>query len=314
MKPLFSTMPPLKKVSPNLLSGETIVLREQGGYRTHAGAGWKVVDCLLTTRRLLLCQLQKTLVEIPLDAVCDLKTEAYYYVLRRREAIGICYLRPGRSSRQIIWMIVNGAPIWKARLFQMALLKVDEPLIRTLTERLDDSGTAILWHLWEHRHARITELADVCGTQNHMEVLTHIKDAINPVAMAQIGYPLLSFERKRVDPDTGEIVLFSWWLSGTLERVPVHKERLMDIFDEGSCFQIILEVNRVEISDLTVQAEGRELTIESHHASSHWVEHFHLPEAVVFDNHRLSLKHSLLEIRLQKAHLDGPCSDPSRDG
>jgi len=295
-------MPRLKKTVPVLFPDETIILREQGGYRAHAGAGWKVMDCMLTNRRLILWQLRKVIEEIPMDGISDLRTEKHYYVLRRRDAIGIYFRHAGSSRTKVVWIIVNGAHIWKARLFQMALLKVDEKLITILAERLDDSCRAILWHLWETRHARIVELAEVCGTDNHMDVLMHIKDAINPVAVREIGCPLLFFERKRAAPDTGEPILFSWWLAGSREGKPAQKERLMDIFDEGDYFQIILEVKRVEKSDLNISVDGRELTIESRNIRSRWVERFHLPDTAVFDNHQVSLKHSLLEIRLRKAN------------
>lgn len=301
MRVPLSTMPPLRQWTPPLGPQESLVLRDQGGYRFRACSGWKVVDCLLTDHRLILCQLRRVLLEIPLASIGDLKTETHYYVLRKREAIGVCFVPPGGGATKTIWLILNGAPVWKVRLFQGALLTVDEALISRLGERLDDSSMAILWHLWEHRHARIVTLAKVCGAEDHMDVLTHIKDAINPVAMKQIGCPLLLFDRRRVDPQTGEVVLFSWWFAGGAKPPSDPTERLMDIFDEGDYFQVIVEVKKASKSDLLVSVEGKTLTVESRHPRARWTERFPLPGEVVFGDHRISLKHSLLEIRLEKA-------------
>ncbi|WP_139163871.1 Hsp20/alpha crystallin family protein [Desulfoluna spongiiphila] len=301
MRPRLSTMPRLAKAAPALGPDETLILKDQGGYRAHPGAGWKVVECLLTDKRLILWQLRKIVLEVPLSSISDLRTGTFYYVLRKRPALGVWFHPAGAQRPRVAWIIVNGARIWKARLFQMSLLKVDEALVASLAEKLDDSCRAILMHLWERGHARIVELAEVCGTDNHMDVLMHVKDAINPMAVKTMGCPILSFERKRVDPGTGETVLFSWWLAGSPQRGTAQRERLLDLFDEGGHYQVILDVKGVERRDLHVGVAGRELTVESRHASSRWVERFELPEKVVFDAHRVSLKNTLLEICLRKA-------------
>ena len=297
----MSSMPPLTKPAPPLKPHETLILRDQGGFRAHPGAGWKVVECLFTDRRLIFWQLRTVLLDIPLGSITDLRLGTFYYVLRKRHALGVCYHPGGTLGPRMIWFIVNGASIWKARLFQMALLKVDESLIETLAGKLDDSCRAILMYLWEQGHARIADLAEVCGTDNHMDVLMHIRDAINPVALKTMGCPILTFERKRVDPASGEAVLFSWWLAGSPGKRHPSSERLLDLFDEGGHYQVILDVKGVGRSDLHVGVEGRELTVASRHPTAPWVERFELPEKVVFDAHRVSLKNTLLEICLQKA-------------
>jgi len=291
----------LKMNRPFLYPDEQIVLEDQGGFKHLFLYGWKPAHIFLTTRRLILCQLKKNVFEIDLSAIFKLAFENQYYVLRKRQILCVHYKEGNRNG--ILRMVVNGLHTWNSRLFQSTLLKVDDNCIKMIAGKLDDNCRTILWFLKENGHARIDELADMIDAANHMEVLTHIKDAINPVAQKFLGCPLLSFERSRIDPDTGKTVLFSWWLAG--ERQHRSKDRLLDIFEEKDHYQIILEVKKVEKSDLIISLvgndiNGKDLMIESRKIGSKWVERFRLSQEAVFENHEIYLKNNLLEIRLFK--------------
>jgi len=121
-----------------------------------------------------------------------------------------------------------------------------------------------------------------------------------------IGCPILSFERSRVDPKTGEKVLFSWWLMGQQEKWIQKEDRLLDIFDEGSYIQVIMEVRGVEASDLKLDVHEDQLTVRSHKIGATLRETFRLPAQVRAHNHQMHLKNNLLEIRLSK--VQGPVS------
>ena len=123
---------------------------------------------------------------------------------------------------------------------------------------------------------------------------------VNPVAEKVVGCPILSFERSRVDPETGEKVLFSWWLMGQQEKWIQKEDLLLDIFDEGSHIQVIMEVKGVEASDLRLEVHGDQLTVRSERMGSTLKEIIHLPAEVNPDNHQMHLKNNLLEIKLPK--------------
>ena len=279
---------------------EQVVLEDQGGFKHLSLYGWKPAHIFLTTRRLILCQLKKIVFEMDLSSVTKLGFENQYYILRNRQILCVHYKEVNRKG--ILRFVANDLHTWNSKIFQATLLKLDDNCIKMIADRLDDNGKAILWFLKENGHARIDQMADLTGAANHMEVLTNIKDAINPVAQRLLGCPILSFERSRVDTHTGRTILFSWWLAG--EREKWSKDRLLDIFDEKDYFQIILEVKNVETSDLKITLDGSELMVESKKPGYKWAEKFKLSQEAVFDNHKIYLKNNLLEIRLLKKVCD----------
>jgi len=127
-----------------------------------------------------------------------------------------------------------------------------------LMDALDEKSREILWHLWWHRHAQLDELAELIGASTDMEVLFRLREVINPVAERILGKPILEFSESRVDPVTGEKVLFSWWLgfdgstelaevklTTGLEGQPLGGRRggpLVDLFDEKDHIMIIAEL------------------------------------------------------------------------
>ena len=102
-----------------------------------------------------------------------------------------------------VLFVTNRIHIWKKKILQLCFLNVDFQTLEKIASRLDVDGRDILWYLWEKGHARINELAELIEAPNHMHVLLVIRDTINPVAEKEVGCPVLSFERQKVDPDTG---------------------------------------------------------------------------------------------------------------
>ena len=296
IRPRHSTMRFLKMNRPFLYPDEQIILEDQGGFKHLSYYGWKPAHIFFTTKRLILCQVQKIVFEIDLSAIFKLSLENHYYILRKREILCIHY--KDVNGNGILRMVVNGLHTWNSKLFQATLLKVDDNCIKMIGQRLDDNCKTILWFLKKKGYAGIDQLADITEAANHMEVLTNIKDAINPVAQRLLGCPIMSFERSRVDTHTGQTILFSWWLAGVQEQWS--HDRLLDIFDEKDYFQIIMEVKKLEKSDLKISLDHNELIVESRKIGSKWLERFTLSQEAVFDNHKVYLKNNLLEIRLFK--------------
>ena len=89
--------------------------------------------------------------------------------------------------------------------------KIKEDLAQLL-EVLDEKSRAILWYLWWHRHAEISELRDLIDSPGDFEILHRLKDVLNENSQHLWGKPIVGFEQSKTDPLTGEKILFSWWL------------------------------------------------------------------------------------------------------
>ncbi len=260
---------------------------------------------LLTDQRLLFYQIPTLQFEVPLGHIKGLKAGRFYYAMKDRDALGVCYDGGRGASKGEVWFIVNHVENWKKKIYQVSLLKINKGAIEEISAQLDSDGQDILWFMWENRHARINQLADLIDAPNHTHVLLIIKETVNPVGQKVVGCPVLSFERSKLDPETGELILFSWWLVGQLDRCVPSEERLLDIFDEDSHIQVIMEVRGIHISDVRLDYTRDVLTVRSHKIGSSLREIFGLPAQVTLDNHEIFLKNNLLEIRLPKvpAHL-----------
>lgn len=106
---------------------------------------------------------------------------------------------------------------------------------------VDEKSRQILWYLWWSRHAEIGELAELTGSVTDMEVLSRIKQVINPAAQDICGREILRFESSRIDPTTGEKVLFSWWLDG-VHLLGQRAEPAADVFEENDHIAIIAQL------------------------------------------------------------------------
>ncbi|MBU4259725.1 MAG: hypothetical protein KKH45_10135 [Proteobacteria bacterium] len=285
---------------PVLQSGEEVILQGKGAYKDTFRSGWKIADCFLTNQRIMINQGSRVRLGISIKDITQLRVEKLHYVIKKKETLSLFY-KSGKDSKEYrIWLVTQDLENWKKRIYQLTLLKIDADLIEKIAVQLDSEGRDILWFLWENHHARIDRLAELINAPNHMHVLVNIKETINPIAEKVAGCPILSFERAKIDPETGEKVLFSWWLLGELEEWENKNERLLDIFDEGSYIQVIMEVKKVEKSDLSLEINNAELVVKSNKIGHTWTEAFNLPVESNYENHEIYLRNNLLEIRLSK--------------
>ena len=239
--------------------------------------------------------------EIPLNDIKGIAAEKIHYVLRARECLSISYNAREGARENRIWFIANDLENWRNTIIsQAALLKVDLGVIERISSQLDSDSHDILWYLWENRHAKIDQLAELIDAPNHMHVLLKIRETINPIAEKVVGCPVLLFERSKTDPETGEPVLFSWWLAGQPEKQTPTEDRLLDIFDEGPHIQVIMEVRGVEEPDLALEVEGDAITIRSQNTGASFKETIRLPAEVNSHNFQMHLRNNLLEIKLSK--------------
>jgi len=112
-----------------------------------------------------------------------------------------------------------------------------------LLEVLDEGSRAIVWHLWWHRHAEISELRNLVDVPGDFEVLHRLKDVINEKAQQLWGKAIVGFEQSKTDPVTGEKVLFSWWFLNE-ESVPISggDRPLVDVFSEKDGVTVIAQL------------------------------------------------------------------------
>ena len=295
-------MPPLPRSKPEFLPGEDIVLSDQGGFRQTHRAGWRPVECFLTNRRLIFFLRPEIRFQVPLENIIKLHDEKHYYVLKTRPTLRITYRSEKGGRIGNILFVTNRIHIWKKKILQLCFLKVDLQTLEKISSRLDADGRDILWHLWEKGHAGINELAELIRAPNHMHVLVVIRDTINPVAEKELGCPVLSFERQKVDAETGETILFSWWMIGKKERFLPNDERLLDIFDEGDQIRVIMEVKGISTEDLRLDFNGERVTVRCHKIGASLRVELSLGTPVSPKSYTLQIRNNLLEIRFNRDH------------
>jgi len=112
-----------------------------------------------------------------------------------------------------------------------------------LLQILDEKSRALLWHLWWHRHAEISELRELINATGDFEVLYRLNDVINEQSLRLWGRPIVNFEQSRIDSLTGEVVVFNWWFMDE-ENVPISigNRPLVDVFNEKDKLSIIAQV------------------------------------------------------------------------
>jgi hypothetical protein len=108
---------------------------------------------------------------------------------------------------------------------------------------LDEKSRSILCYLWWRRHAEICELRKIADTADDSEVLRRLKEIINEHSLYIRGKPAVNFEQSKIDPLTGQKVLFSWWyLDDNDESLSTGNSALVDIFNESDNVTIIAQL------------------------------------------------------------------------
>jgi len=187
----------------NLVDGEKNILSETGGYVDNPRSGWKLGHFYLTDQRLVFSQRSLPILDLPCSSVISVVLEKKHFVLGQKKVICILY-RNVNSGISRAWMVVNHLEAWKRKIYEMVSPVIKEEAVDEIARRLDTDSEKLVWHLWQKRHARIDELAEIIGAPTHMDVLLKIKEIINPVAEKIMGNPILTFKEREIDPESGE--------------------------------------------------------------------------------------------------------------
>jgi len=288
------------RIQVSLLSGEEVILTQQGYFKEVLRSGWKPGHLFLTNRRLLLAQPTRVLFEIPLTDITGIAIEERRFILRTQGVLRITVKRPTQRDGWTAWVMVSDIEAWKKRIFERTLLKVDQGAVEQVMCELEPKSRQILSHIWKNRHATIDELASLYRAPNHMDVLQRIRKEINPTAERILGFPILTFERSRIDEATGEKILFSWWVLGQQGLRGALREPLLDIFEEGEVVTIIAEVVGVREEDILLEVFEEKLRLSANTPEAQFREVIPLPVRVDPQGITRKYHNNILELRLQK--------------
>ncbi len=108
-------------------------------------------------------------------------------------------------------------------------------------EHIDGKSRAIIWYLLRNRYAGIRDLSDLVGASADNEVLTRIREVINPTAKKYLRKEIMEFKESKIDESSGKKVVFKWWLRDDLQLTE-KREEMLDVFDEGDKIRIIAEL------------------------------------------------------------------------
>jgi HSP20 family molecular chaperone IbpA len=294
-----ATRPPLE---PRLAGGEQIILHSQGGYKENVRSAWKLGQFHLTSGRLIFSVPTGILFQVALTDIDSIDVEQARFALGRwRDVIAIGYRRPTTGAASKVQIIMRDLDLWRKKLFEMALLEIDQETVYRVMQELDPQSREIVDYLWENGHATIDELAEVIAAPTHMDVLLKIRGVINPTAERITGSPLLTFQRSRVDPLTGEKVSFSWWVI-TPARVGERARTglLVDVFDEGDRIDVVAELAGVREEDLVLTVARDTLTLHAEGPEGKCHEEIVLPAEVRVDSMTRTYTNNVLALSLEK--------------
>ena len=319
-----------------LRGGERVILHQQGGYLS--SRSWKLGHFYLTSERLLFRQVKRLILDISLEDVTAVAFRKRPFILATKTCIVLFYRDSASGQPREATIITPHLHSWCEKLAELLSRRgVELPVQSTLTESgtaknrrdrvkeilakvhgdlperieeehlakvaqpLDPASGEIIWYLWENRHAKIEELRQLLGESSHMNVLTRIKEVVNPMARKMLGRPLLVFERSRIDHITGQTVLHSWWLCKEAERRQAQERRSVDILDEGDHVTVILELADVREEDIQLEVVGERLIVEVDGPDRRHREEVSLPSTVDAERFAARYHNSLLQVRFEKA-------------
>lgn len=298
---------PSNSLQPALAGDERIVLRSQGGYRDNPRSAWKLGRFYLTTERLIFSVPTGILFQVALTDIEGIGVEQARFVLGRwRDVIAIRYRHPMLPKASNAWIIMRDLELWRKKLLEMTLQDIDQETLDRVMQELDPQGREIVAYLWETRHATIDDLAELMGATTHMDVLLKIREDINPTAERMAGGPILTFRRSRVDPVTGEKVLFSWWVvdpSGAPKEASPKEARsgvLVDVFDEGDRIDVVADLVGIREEDIVLSVDGDRLILSAHGPEERYQEEIVLPAEVRVDTVTKTYTNNVLAVSLDK--------------
>jgi len=289
-------------LEPRLAGDEQIILRSQGGYKDNPRSAWKLGHFYLTSQRLIFLVAAGSPFQVALTDIESIDVgQARFALGRWKDVITIGYRHPTTRAVSKVQIIVRDLEVWRKKLLEMTVLEIDGQTLGRVMQELDPQGREIVGYLWETRHATIDELAELIRASTHMDVLLKIRRGINPTAERIAGSPILAFRRSRVDPVTGEKVLFSWWVIGPARVTEEARTGvLVDVFDEGECIDVVAELVGVREEDIVLSVTKDRLTLSARGPEESYHQEIVLPAEVRVDTLTKTYTNNVLAVSLGK--------------
>jgi len=278
-----------------LLTNEEIISEAPGFCKDNLRSGWKPGHLYLTNTRLFLWQPSRLIFQTSLENIKGINVQERGFILRSKDALCLSY---GETSKA--WIMTKDVENWKNKIFERSLLKIDQEGIDKIVKELDPESQGVLLFVWQNRHATINELASLYDAPNHMDVLHRIRKIINPASQKVIGFPVLAFERSKIDEPSGKKITFSWWIIGGDKLPKDRDESLLDIFDEGDYLNIIMELKGAREEDILLGVDEDKLTVSCKTPETNFCEEVSLPSKVDSEGIDRRYHNNVLEVRLQK--------------
>lgn len=286
-------------IKPPLFKDEKIILSNQGCYINNLRSGWKIGYLYLTDLRIIFFQPVGIVFEAPLSDIVDINLEKRKFGFGRKNTICLSYLNQNKQAVKA-WIVMSDLDNWRRKILELSLVKVDEKALHKVAEKLDADSQSILFYLWENKHARIEELSELINASEHMGVLLKIKKVINPICEKIAGFPFLKFEKVRVDPETGEKILFSWWLNGVKEEL---RKTHADILDEGDYLNVIMDLRGINEEDIQIKVVENKLSVSIETREKEYHEEISLPAEVKVGEINKKYNNGIMQIMLEKAKI-----------
>jgi len=172
-------------------------------------------------------------------------------------------------------------------------LSVESKGMKLLLRAVDEKSRHIIAYILRERHAKTRALADLIHASSDMEVLIKIRKVINPKAQQILGAALLTLEKFKIDPLTGEKTSFSWWAKEELLD-NLYYDGLLDIFDEKKTLRVVALLPPGE-SNVEVEVKDGFFTISG--------KKYHKETALfcpVEKNMAKTINNGVLEVKLYK--------------
>lgn len=288
---------------------EEVVLSAPGLFKDHLRSGWRPGRFSLTNRRIFFYQTWSIRFETQLNRVVGVGLEKKPVVVRTKHVVALLYRKlrvkqPWQSGNSDditkVWLAVPDVESWRKKVYERALLRLDEDTLQRVMNELDPDSEAIVSYLWENKHANIDELSSLYGAPNHMHVLFKIREVINPISERVLGYSILNFDRSRRDPESGKTIPFSWWIANRAEREAGRENAYLDIFDEGGCLNIIMELPGVKDDDIVLELGTKKITISASSIEKKYHEEIDLPAEIDVSEVSKSFNNNVLTMKLRK--------------
>ncbi|MFH1652616.1 MAG: hypothetical protein ABIE74_01015 [Pseudomonadota bacterium] len=188
-----------------------MLLESPGGLLTAEKNRWQMGVWQASDRTLIFSKERIVLWSYSYKSMNNLEYNERPFAFTIKRTLQMQCTNEGKSQK--VWLVVNDLATWE-RLIRIRAFpeQLTEERLCKIADKLDSMSEQLLWYLWERRYATVEELTARGNSDDSMNILKIIKEIINPITEELVGYPLLVFRGKNVDPLTNKEIKNSWWI------------------------------------------------------------------------------------------------------